>query len=204
MDFDDVKIKLEKHSEKIHRHDVYLSVAAILLSILGLSGVLLYNKYSEAVSALEDVEQRATELEVIVSSQSIELTEQAERIRIDLDAFAKTKVGEYANPSINAVDRDRGCALWGDLQICWGSKELTANPRALHTAIFEFEFATPFGGMPSVTNGIKVHGSGHGMSVYRWNADKGKYWGSLNNMYVAVPVDGKITMSYIAIGPAAL
>jgi len=99
------------------------------------------------------------------------------------------------------VETPDTCQLIGkDLQVCWGSKNLTRDPKAPHTASFSFEFAKEFSSVPVVTQAINVNGSGHAMAVYSWSVDTKKYSGRLNNMYIATPVQGTITMSYIAIG----
>jgi len=102
-----------------------------------------------------------------------------------------------------AEDTPDGCQTVGTMQMCWGSKTLPRNPNALHTATFSFTFPKEFGSVPVVTQAINVNGRGHAMGVYAWRLTTKQYEGKLNNMYIAVPVDGVITMSYMAIGQAA-
>jgi hypothetical protein len=92
------------------------------------------------------------------------------------------------------------CAFMGDMQICWGRKKLQRDPKAQHTAAFTFTFKEEFLLAPVVTQAINVDGSGHAMEVYSWSLDTKTYSGNLNNMYIGKPVEGVITMSYIAIG----
>lgn len=84
--------------------------------------------------------------------------------------------------------------------MCWGGATLKRDPTAPHTASFDFRFAQAFGSVPVITQAINVNGSGHGMAVYKWRLDEKEYVGRVNNMYVGAPVDGVISMSYIAIG----
>src|SRR5947207_4577462 len=74
--------------------------------------------------------------------------------------------------------------LAGDMQICWGRKNLERDQRAQHTAAFSFKFAIDFGSVPVVSQAINVNGSGHAMAVYSWKLDTKEYSGRLNNMYI--------------------
>lgn len=96
------------------------------------------------------------------------------------------------------------CQPFGEkMQVCWGSAKLTKDPKAPHTAAFNFTFVKPFSSIPVVTQAVNVNGSGHAMAVYSSQLDSTKYSGRLNNMYIGTPVSGEITMSYIAIGKRA-
>ncbi len=97
----------------------------------------------------------------------------------------------------------KNCIISERIQTCWGSAILMPDENALHTAAFYFPFESPFKSTPTITNGINVNGSGHGMTVYAWKADSKSYKGRVNNMYIGQPVNGTITMSYIAIGEPA-
>lgn len=99
------------------------------------------------------------------------------------------------------VETPDTCKSIGDgLQMCWGSKNLTKDEKAPHTAAFSFVFDKEFASVPVVTQAINVNGNGHAMAVYSWSLDTKKYSGRVNNIYIAAPVQGTITMSYIAIG----
>lgn len=76
------------------------------------------------------------------------------------------------------------CERFGGVQMCWGTEILTPDPKAPHTAAFSFAFKLPFATTPTVTNGINVNGSGHGMTVYAWKVDSTSYQGRVNNMYI--------------------
>ncbi len=121
------------------------------------------------------------------------------RLEILLKAFF---LGFLFNVSMAIADTNlkKECKLFDGFQLCWGSKILTPDSKAPHTAEFVFEFKDHFMGKPTVTNAINVNGSGHGMTVYAWQLDEIGYRGRLNNMYIGQPVRGTITMSYIAIG----
>jgi hypothetical protein len=100
-----------------------------------------------------------------------------------------------------AVEIPETCHPIGtDLQVCCGSKNLSKDPKAPHTATFSFKFDHEFASVPVVTQAINVNGNGHTMAVYSWSLDTKTYSGKLNNTYIAKPVVGIITMSYIAIG----
>ena len=115
-------------------------------------------------------------------------------------AFLMAIVSPAATETVAVETPDTCQPIGKDLQVCWGSKNLSNDPKAPHTASFNFEFAKEFASVPVVTQAVNVNGSGHAMAVYSWSLDTKKYSGRLNNMYIATPVQGTITMSYIAIG----
>jgi len=94
------------------------------------------------------------------------------------------------------------CTTMGTLQVCWGTAVLTPNSAAPHTASFSFTFPIQFGSTPTVTNGININGSGHNAGVYSYTLTDQVYHGSLNNIFAGTPINGVITMNYIAIGTA--
>lgn len=106
---------------------------------------------------------------------------------------------------ITKISNDHSkCAIFEDLQICWGSKILTRGGHANsdHTASFNFVFPKPFSDFPTISNGINMNGSGHFLGVYTWRQDlsKAQYTGTLNNAYLAEAIGGTISMNYIAVG----
>jgi hypothetical protein len=114
--------------------------------------------------------------------------------------FLMTTVSLAATEPVAVETPDTCQPMGNNLQVCWGSKNLSNDKTAPHTAAFSFRFANEFASVPVVTQAINVNGSGHAMAVYSWSLDAKTYSGRLNNIYIAAPVQGTITMSYIAIG----
>lgn len=59
----------------------------------------------------------------------------------------------------NSNIKDSGCAIFGELQFCWGQQSPTAvgvHPSKELRGRFKFTFAKPFANRPSITTGIRI------------------------------------------------
>ncbi len=198
---DEIKKTLEEHTKKIHKHDTYLTVAAIIITFFGISGTVLISKYQEASSALAAITLRADELEKNMATNKDNLTKYAEALRADMDKFARAKVSSYANPAISPVTSKNGCALWGDLQMCWGAEDLTRPAKNPHVRTFSFKYEKPFTGTPSITTGIHSNYSktGDAFAVYSYVLTNQSYTGAVIELDKESS-PSPVVMHYMAIG----
>lgn len=219
-----IKDQVDKLRERVGRLQNLAWVLGTLAAILGLGGASLWSQLStlrteastlkDELAAIEknvvtyrkDVEDARANLQKAVQAiLTPELDEARRRLQEAGDGAVKRVQDQQATSSqllqrqIAVGDK---CAAIASLQVCWGAAEVTPHGAAPHTAGFSFTFERPFARTPIVANGINTDGSGHALGVYKWSATPSSYTGWLNNMYVSKPIDGKVTMQYIAIGPA--
>ncbi len=94
-----------------------------------------------------------------------------------------------------------GCALFGDLQLCWGNVAFTPrNDPKVPVCDFAMTFERPFAAPPSVTTSMQGQTSGFAYAVYSQQVTSAEITGSgLEVLRRASPET--VVVSYVAIGP---
>jgi len=184
----EIQKKLDEHKLLIHNHSMYFKLTMAFLAFLGISGGFLYNKYNNASDKLDGLEIRAGKIENQLTTKVDKIISDRINKHIASDSFAD----------------NNGCAIFGELQACWGKQSLVipTDSTQSHVRSFSFNFQKPFDDPPVITNGINSTQPSRGepFGVYRYKLTEKSYEGAVIHSTKGGTQTANVTMNYIAIG----
>jgi len=198
---DDVKSLKEKVNSLENKAWLFAALAAAL----ALNGAGLWSNLSDRRKEADDIKKQLADYDEAVKKTLQKATNpEIER--------AKKAINDEQVRLVTLLQKEvqitNGCIVISTVQTCWGSSKLTPDPANPHTAAFSFKFGQAFADAPTITPTVTVDGAGHMLGVYASKPDAVQYNGRVANYLIRYegrnaitqPIDGSITMSYIAVG----